>query len=218
MLHGDLELTDPEQRRRDLKHALVDAARRLDEQILLIDAGGATEEEMQEVLTAVESASGCADKIATHREGGLNRATGWEGALTERSPISGRSNPVAAPLTLVFGNEVTTAHASYSRSHEGPIDHVHGGVILGAFDELLGIAQAMSGQSGYTGTLTVKMRRPTPLHTRIDYEAGIDRVEGRKVFVWGRSLLDGEVLCEAEGIFIAPRGRTQVEEVDLYKH
>ncbi len=76
---------------------------------------------------------------------------------------------------------------------------------MGAFDELLGVAQESSGRAGYTGTLKVVMRRPTPLFERIDYEAGLDRIEGRKVFMWGRSYCGGELLCEAEGIFIAPR-------------
>lgn len=212
LLHGDLELSASEQRRRDLKHELVEVARRLGEQIVLLDAGSASEGELQELLGAVEAASGRADAIADHRErGGLNRAPGWEAALTERSPISGRSNPLAAPLTLVVEGDRTTAHACYTRAHEGPTDHLHGGVVVGAFDELLGTAQSTSGQAGYTGTITVRMRRPTPLHVRIDYEAGVDRVEGRKIFVWGRSLLGGELLCEAEGIFIAPAGQTHVE-------
>ena len=57
----------------------------------------------------------------------------------------------------------------------------------------------------YTGTLTVRMRRPTPLNRRLDYEAGVDRVEGRKIFVWGRCHDGDELLAEAEIVFISPR-------------
>jgi hypothetical protein len=47
------------------------------------------------------------------------------------------------------------------------------------------------------------MRRPTPLSRAIDYEGGVDRVDGRKIHAWGRSTCDGELLAEAEGIFIS---------------
>ena len=40
----------------------------------------------------------------------------------------------------------------------------HGGYVAAAFDEVLGLAQDLGGQSGMTGTLTIKYRRPTPLH------------------------------------------------------
>jgi hypothetical protein len=48
------------------------------------------------------------------------------------------------------------------------------------------------------------MRKPTPLHTRIDYEAGVTKVSGRRIVCWGRSTADDVLLAEAEGIFITP--------------
>jgi hypothetical protein len=49
------------------------------------------------------------------------------------------------------------------------------------------------------------MHRPTPLHRRIDYVAGVDRVEGRKIFVWGRAQLGDVLLAEAQILFVEPR-------------
>ena len=72
-----------------------------------------------------------------------------------------------------------------------------------AFDEILGATQAMSGSPGMTGTLTTVYRAPTPLHTELRFEATLDRVEGRKIFVSSR-LHNGDTLCaEASGIFIS---------------
>jgi acyl-coenzyme A thioesterase PaaI-like protein len=79
---------------------------------------------------------------------------------------------------------------------------VHGGVVAGAFDEILGVAQMASGRAGYTGTLEVRYHRVTPLHTLITYEAGVDRHEGRKLYMWARSTADGELLAEATGVFV----------------
>jgi hypothetical protein len=49
------------------------------------------------------------------------------------------------------------------------------------------------------------MRRPTPLNTQIDYEAWVDQVRGRKIFVRGTSSVEGIALAEAEILFIQPR-------------
>jgi acyl-CoA thioesterase FadM len=87
-------------------------------------------------------------------------------------------------------------------------------MVAAAFDEALGMAQAMTGQPGMTGTLTVRYRRPTPLHTELHFRARVERVEGRKIFAAG-TLHAGEVLCaEAEGVFITvdfERFRAEVE-------
>ncbi len=83
---------------------------------------------------------------------------------------------------------------------------MHGGFVAAAFDDLLGTAQTLSGSAGFTGTLTVKMIRPTPLNKRIDYEAGVEGVEGRKIHVWGTSSCEGDLLAEAAIVFIAPKG------------
>jgi hypothetical protein len=83
---------------------------------------------------------------------------------------------------------------------------VHGGYVISAFDDLLGVAQAASGTAGFTGTLSVRLHAGTPLNQRIDYEAGVTSHQGRKVIAWGKSYADGRLLAEAEGIFIEPRG------------
>jgi hypothetical protein len=51
----------------------------------------------------------------------------------------------------------------------------------------------------------VRMRKTTPLHERIDYEAGVTEVDGRKITVWSRSLANGEIVGEAEALMITPR-------------
>jgi hypothetical protein len=107
---------------------------------------------------------------------------------------------------MEFEGDQTRGHATYPDYYEGPPGLVHGGYVISAFDDLLGVAQAASGIAGFTGTLTVKLLGGTPLNRRIDYQAGVTSVNGRKVIAWGKSFLDGVLLAEAEGIFIEPRG------------
>jgi acyl-CoA thioesterase FadM len=75
-------------------------------------------------------------------------------------------------------------------------------VLAAAFDELLGMTQSLSGQPGMTGTLTVRYRRPTPLHHDLRFEGTLERVEGRKIFTRGRCFAGETLTAEAEGLFV----------------
>ena len=212
VFRGSRDLPPVESRRRALKHRLADAVRRVIEDAALVDASNAaTDAELEVLIAGVEQLATQFKSVPSHRDkGGLNYDENeWEGALLERSPISGHSNPLAAPLVVeVIDDEgVLHAHATYGYAYEGPPGHLHGGCVAGAFDEMVGVGQIAAGEMGYTGTLSIKMRRPTPLHTRIDYEAGVAKVDGRKTSVWSKSYADGELLCEAEALMIAPRER-----------
>ena len=96
----------------------------------------------------------------------------------------------------------------FGSAYEGPPGCVHGGYIAGAFDELLGATQSLSGNPGMTGRLTVHYRSPTPLHTDLRMHGELEKVEGRKIFTHGSLFAPetdgGERLCaEAEGLFIS---------------
>lgn len=121
----------------------------------------------------------------------------------DHSPIIGRANPLAPPLELAVVDDQVVGQATFGSAYEGPPGAVHGGYVAAAFDELLGMAQSLGGKPGMTGTLTIRYRRPHPLHTPIRFEAELVRVEGRKIFTTGRSYADGELRAEAEGIFIS---------------
>lgn len=206
LFHAHVDLTEHDAARRDAKRRLVAEARRLVEEAALVDAATSDDGVLDEVALAVgELVSRLAGQPSLRRFGGLTLAPGFAGALDERSPISGQANPLAPPLRLWRDGDITRATAVYGAAYAGPPDTVHGGWVAAAFDELVGVAQAASGIAGVTGTLTVKMRRRTPLRTTIHYEGGVDRREGRKIFVWGRSSADGEVTAEAEAIMISPR-------------
>jgi acyl-CoA thioesterase FadM len=82
---------------------------------------------------------------------------------------------------------------------------------MAAFDELLGVAQAASGQAGLTGTLTVRLRSVTPLDQPIEFEAWVESVDGRKVTTAGRSTCQGTLLAEAEAVFVEPKGMPRVD-------
>ena len=159
---------------------------------------------------AAEVAAGFADDL----DAMVERARSWEvseaGLLprdfVNHSPLSGRANPISPPLKLhVVGSGETArveGEVRFGPAYEGPPGHVHGGLVAAMFDELLGFAQL---SPGFTAYLHVDYRKPTPLDRTLHLSGAVERTEGRKRWVKGTCTLDGELLTEAEGLFIAPR-------------
>jgi hypothetical protein len=121
--------------------------------------------------------------------------------------MSGWASPLAPPVeiwavTAADGTRELAGQAWFDLQYEGPPTCVHGGAIAELFDELLGSVNILSGVGGFTGTLTIRYRRTTPLCTTLDLVARETGREGRKIFAWGAILHDGQVTAEAEGIFI----------------
>jgi len=207
VLHGwDVPLDKVDVERMRARERLAAETRRLVEAVALLDF---TQVDVTSVDAMTASVGVCADAVLEHPSllayGGSALGPAGASALDQRSPISGVANPIAPPMTVDFDGERATGSATYGPAYEGPPFHVHGGWVIAAFDELLGVAQVAGGGPGMTGTLTIRLRRPTPFNVRVDYEGWVDRVEGRKTFCKGEARIDGEVVAEAEGIFIAPR-------------
>ena len=92
---------------------------------------------------------------------------------------------------------------------------MHGGIIAGIFDEILGIANIAAGVGAMTGTLTIVYRSPTPLYAELRLEAHTDRIDGRKVHTVG-TLHAGDRLCaEANGLFILVEPDRVVDQTRL---
>jgi acyl-coenzyme A thioesterase PaaI-like protein len=116
--------------------------------------------------------------------------------------VMGRWNPLAAPLRIEWQEPTSIATATFGRAYEGPPGCVHGAAIAAAFDQVLNVANLMSGSAGPTARLTVNYRRPTPLHRELRFEGWVERREERKVHSRGRLLVDGTVTVEAEALYI----------------
>jgi acyl-coenzyme A thioesterase PaaI-like protein len=182
---------------------LADALRRVTDQVVRTHASPAL---LAEAATVVETAADLLEPVSP----------AWAPSVPARpiadldphvyfpfSPMVGWYSPLAPPLECEIGaNGGITAHATLGAAYEGPPGCVHGGIIAGLFDEVLGIANITAGVGAMTGTLTIKYRSPTPLHTELRLEGRTAQIDGRKVFAQG-TMHAGDRLCaEAEGIFI----------------
>lgn len=185
------------------KRRLADAMR------LVIDRLVPSNAPEDELRTAADALELYAEQLKKHPR--LERVMGHAesanagdvGAFFDQSPLIGLANPLAPPITIRrAGPTSAVATAVFGTAYEGPPGSVHGGFVAAAFDEVLGFVQSLGGNPGFTGTLKIIYRTPTPLHTELRFACELDRVEGRKTFCVGQ-LYAGELLCaEAEGIFV----------------
>ena len=184
-------------------HRLSAAMRKINEALMDMDA---SEEDLLAAAGRAEQFALALEETRTgHQQWGFGESAvaGEVRAMLDRSPLIGLGNPVAPPLTFTIEDDHVLGTGSFGLQYEGPPGSVHGGFVAAAFDEVLGMAQSLTGKPGMTGTLTVKYRKPTPLHRELRFIARVDRVEGRKIFA-SAQLFHGETLCaESDGIFIS---------------
>ena len=181
---------------------LADAIRRLIDHAVVSEVPDA---EVAEITTILE---GLDARLRGH-PGGATRPSMLPDfddlqATFRGDPVIGEHNPLAPPVAVERDGEVIRGRTNLGFAYEGPPGYVHGAIIAGIFDLLLGLANLASGTPGMTGTLTVRYRKPTPLHTDLEFEARTDRMEGRKSIAVGTLHAGGVMTAEAEGVFVIP--------------
>lgn len=171
---------------------------------------------MRETFTSEAPASDI-DAVAASLEeartrlGGTTAEAGTaasESHFSDRSPMYGAMNPLSMPMVMGFADQpgefgAVTGEAVFTELYEGPPGHCHGGYVAAAFDEVLGMAQSLTGRPGMTGKLNITYRSPTPLHTPIMFTGWVERVDGRKIFTKGTAHNGGTLCAEAEGLFLS---------------
>jgi len=191
---------------RAVKHRLVREVKRTVDYAALLDVRASDLDDLKSFADETQALADRLERAPSLRAfGGAAVASQADAVLAERSPVSGRSNPLAPPLHLEMTEGITRAWAVWTDAYEGPPGCLHGGWVAAAFDDLMGLAQMASGKAGFTGTLIVKMLKPTPLNERIDYEAWLDHVDGRKIWCKATARHGDDLLGKAEIVFISPR-------------
>lgn len=195
-----------EQRQQLLR--LVSSLRSLTASSVALDAPPSTLAELADLAETLR------DRVGEHagtrpfprynapEHGDLNTILPW-------SPISGRYHPMAAPVVMSVEDGKLIGRGTFGLAYEGPPDGVHGAIVAGVYDQVLAFAAMMNGTPGHTGTLTIKYRKITPIDTELCFEAWVERRDGRKVFAAGHCHAGGELLTEAEGLFILHRSRVE---------
>jgi acyl-coenzyme A thioesterase PaaI-like protein len=128
----------------------------------------------------------------------------WRSPSGRRMDLPNRGNIMQVPVNIGVVDGRVAGTARFRRFHLGRNGAVHGGALALLFDSLLGYTAFKLSESPRqrTAFLHVDYRRIVPVEKELRVDAGIDRIDGRKIFLAGR-LLDGDaVLCEAEALFL----------------
>jgi acyl-coenzyme A thioesterase PaaI-like protein len=178
----------------------------------VIDRLVATSAPVEDLARAADQLEAIAATLARSPQGRLydgyaeSANAGYPHAFFDWSPFLGRSNPLAPPISVAIVAARVVGRARFGSAYEGPPGCVHGGYIAAAFDEVLGMTQSLSGSPGMTGRLTVRYRKPTPLHADLRFVGELLGVAGRKISTRGELWAGDLMTAEADGLFISVGG------------
>lgn len=86
---------------------------------------------------------------------------------------------------------------------EGPPGHAHGGSVASVLDEAMGASAWLAGHPVLAAKITIQFRAMVPIGSILMIEAGVARIDGRKVLTEARLTDDtGTVRADAEGLFV----------------
>jgi acyl-coenzyme A thioesterase PaaI-like protein len=129
----------------------------------------------------------------------------WESPSGRRMDLPMRGNILTVPMSATKGDDGRVhGWARFARFHLGRNGAVHGGALGMLFDTVLGFTTSVltGSRRQRTAYLKIDYRHIVPIEKELQFDAGIDRVDGRKIFVSGR-LSDGDtLLTEAEALFV----------------
>ncbi|MFP1155395.1 PaaI family thioesterase [Mycobacterium sherrisii] len=129
----------------------------------------------------------------------------WASPSGRRMDLPVRGNILTVPIeSRKTEDGRIEGSARFGRFHLGRNGAVHGGSLGMLFDTVLGLtASVLTGSPRQrTAYLKINYRNIVPIETELQFDAGVDRVEGRKIFVSGK-LTDGDtLLTEADALFV----------------
>jgi acyl-coenzyme A thioesterase PaaI-like protein len=129
----------------------------------------------------------------------------WQSPSGRRMDLPMRGNILTIPMSARKTQDGRIeGWARFARFHLGRNGAVHGGALGMLFDTVLGLtASVLTGSRRQrTAYLKINYRNIVPIEKELQFNAGIDSVDGRKIFVSGR-LSDGDILLtEADALFV----------------
>lgn len=121
------------------------------------------------------------------------------------SPIIGRRNPVSPRLAFRVDGSCIRGGGQIPVRFVGAPQTVHGGIVAAVLDEIMGLTNFLNGAGSFTGEMTVRFHRPTPIEQDLEILGETVSVEGRKVRSRAEIRSAGELCASAEALFIRPR-------------
>ena len=189
------------ERLRGIYGPLADSVRALVDATIRTEADAAT---VAEVKRDIDAAVSRLRERQIDGAFGVRVATDGQG-ISWGNAVIGVRNALAPPVhTHRDESGRVSADFHLGAAYEGPPGHVHGGVSALILDHLLGEAASPDQKPRFTGSITVRYLRATPLGA-LHVEALRTRTDGVKTYCTGTIADAGGITVEAEGVFITPR-------------
>jgi acyl-coenzyme A thioesterase PaaI-like protein len=158
---------------------------------------------LEQMSTSVQ-AGGARSRVSTEPHWGDDEVPDGAVLLSHGDrPFAGPFSPLSVDMTVRRVGDEAVGVVTYRSAHEGAPGRCHGGVVAGVFDDVLGYVLQVHRHVAFTGTITVRYERPTPLFVPIVYRARLDRIEGRKLFMTADCWHDDLRIAGATATFIA---------------
>jgi acyl-coenzyme A thioesterase PaaI-like protein len=129
----------------------------------------------------------------------------------------GGLNPQGLHLSFRFDGARAVAEFTPQHEHQGYPGHMHGGLVTTLLDEAMGWCIAFRGVWAVTGKMNVRFREPVPLLRPVSVSAFIERDRRRWLVVKSEVRSpEGEVLAEADALFMRVSGARREELAEIY--
>lgn len=172
---------------------LVEAIRTLQDHMRVVDAP-------DDVITgAADGIEAVTALLAPHD------ADEWTSPWGRRLDLPNRGGLFQVPTDIHMTDDGRIRGTAVFRPfHLGRNGAAHGGAVAQMWDSVLGYTafRLTERHSQRTAYLHVNYRAIVPIGTELRVESGVDRVEGRKIFVSGRLCAGEALLCDAEALFV----------------
>ncbi|MDP7702627.1 MULTISPECIES: PaaI family thioesterase [unclassified Mycobacterium] len=174
-------------------HRFIEGVRRLQDHARAVDA---PDEVITEAANRLEELSALLAPFD---------ADEWQSPSGRRMDLPMRGNVLTIPMQAHKTDAGRIeGWARFARFHLGRNGAVHGGSLGMLFDTVLGLtASVLTGSRRQrTAYLKIDYRNIVPIERELQFDAGVDVEDGRKIFVSGR-LRDGDtLLTEANALFV----------------
>lgn len=115
--------------------------------------------------------------------------------------VCGKENEIGLKLEINSDKDLQKAWAvtKINKNFCGWKGIVHGGTISTVLDEIMAYAAFTIYESGVTGEMTVRFKKPIPVESEILIEGFVESVKGRICYTKGHIKMNGEIMAESTG-------------------
>lgn len=187
----------------------------------MVDASELTESDLGELTAQLESlTTTIANQASASRGSWWERGPDYRAAFDADSPFRGSENPWSPSMTVQRTGPAGVGGGScgdvtLNRRWAGPPNAVHGGVLAGLFDEIIGDAAAHAEPNAFavTGRLAIRYRNITPIGVPLRIEAEVVALSSRSLKLHATCTADEKVTATADALMVVRGRRRQTERL-----